>query len=279
MSWRWLIPLCLPWLASAAVSGVCNATGFYLGDTHVVLTVLSSGMVEPRALCGERSVEGNRVHRVFPDLSGKPAFGYDLLIVPGRAGRNFRIAVAKPAGGLATFSRLPEPVTIGDGDRVDVPVLENPQTGVRILDSYAIAWSGTGVATLPMTRGFPGFAPAGTLLHLEQPHLRSETADLGDNPQFGITGPVAWFYSRWLGRVSFSASARSGYRRLAVAEGRAIQFADGTEHYRLDLRGDAIAQPGAWWLWVKREADWQAPAGPWTVEELHRGLLALGAER
>jgi hypothetical protein len=284
---RWLTALLLlPSTGMAAVSAVCNATGFYLGATHVVLTVLSSvagdGQADRSVIptqCGNHSQEGNVIHRAFPDLVGKPAFGYNLAIVPDPAGRRFRITVEKPAGGLRTFMKLPAPVSIADGDRVDIPVLENPKTGVRVLDSYAIAYRGTGVATLPMPRDFPGYLPAATLLHLEEPRLRSETSDLGDNPQFGVSGPVVWIYSRWLGRVLFSATPRAGYRRLAVAEGASIRFTDGVEHYRLDMHASALAAPGTWWLWVKREPDFQPPAGPWTIAGLHRGTLALGAER
>ncbi len=286
MRGRWLIPLFLPSLGLAAVSAVCHASGIYLGETHVVLTVLASGVDDPhhdqrtlRVLCGNRAVEGNVVQRVFPDLAGKPAFGYNLSIVPDRTRGSFRITVEKPMGGLRSFAKLPTPVTIGDGDRVDVPVLENPKTGVRIVDSYAIAYRGTGVATLPGTRDFPNYAPARTLLHVEEPHLHSETSDLGDNPQFGISGPVVWIYSRWLGRLSFSATPRAGFRRLAIAEGASIGFTDGVEHYRLDLGANALTAPGAWWLWVKRDPDFNPPPGPWTGEELHRGTLALGAER
>jgi hypothetical protein len=286
MRGRWLIPLCLPSMALAAISGVCNHTGFYLGETHVVLTVLSSGVADlhderptVRPQCGETTVERNLIHRVFPDLAGKPSFGYNLLITRDPVKRTFRITVAKPGNGLVSFSKLPDPVTIGDGDRVDVPVLENPKTGARILDSYAITLNGTGVAPLPMTQGFPSYAPSGALLSLQQPHLRSETSDLGENPQFGVSGPVVWLYSRWLGRVLFSATPRAGYRRLGVAEGSAIRFSDGVEHYRLALHGDAVPAAGVWWLWVKREPEFQPPPGPWTGEELHRGMLALGAER
>ncbi len=275
MRWLCLIALCLPFKwRSRAFPGFCNATGFYLGETHVVLTVLWSGRSSAdersvRALCGEHVLEGNLIHRVFPDLSGKPAFGYNLLITPNLAKRSFRITVAKPGGRLETFLKLPEPVTVSDGDRVDVPVLENPQTGVRILDSYAIAMVGTGVAPVPVIHDIPNYAPSGTLLNLEQPRLRNEVSDLGDNSQFGITGPVVWIYSRWLGRLLFSASPRDGYRRLAVAEGPIIRFSDGVEHYRLNLRSDVIKQPGAWWLWVRREPQFTSPPGPWTPEELH----------
>ena len=281
MKWRCLLMLCAPASGLAAVNGVCNATGLYAGETHVVLTVLSSGVDisrDYRGLCGTHTAEGNVIHRAFPDTSGKPAFGYDLHIAPDAATHTFRIAV-QPAHGLATFTKLPAPVTIGDGDRVDIPVLANPKTGVRIIDSYAFAWRGTGVATLPMPREFPAYAPAGTLLRLEQPHLRSETSDLGDNPQFGASGPVVWIYSRWLGKVSFSATPRPGFRRQAIAEGSAIRFTDGVEHYRLELHDPAADNGGTWWLWVKHDAPSPAPAGPWTAEELHRGTLALGAER
>jgi len=306
MKWRWLLLLCIPNLAVCQGGGTCN-TAFSLGDTHVILSVVSSGIRDPEpasrglGLCGNFSVEGNLLHRMFPDVSGQPYFGYDLQLTANLQTRTVRVQVMKPhptftapaheAGQpgkqiridgtkLRSFTVLPAATTVSDGDRVDVPVFENRSTGDRFLDSYAIALPGTGVATAPFVRdGFPGVAPVGTLLHLEQPRLGRPDADVGSNLKFGMTGPVVWVYCRSAGRFLFSATPRPGYRRLGVADGSVIRFTHGVEQYRLDLQAHAVDQPGSWWIWVRYEADFSPPPEIWTIEELRRGTLAIGVER
>jgi hypothetical protein len=307
MKRAWLLPLFLPALAFCREGGTCNFTGFYIRDTHVILSVISSGMPRDEAHkaltagpCGTYSVEGNLIHRVFVDLSGQPYFGYDLQVTPNPTARTFRIEVVRPhpafavptyiagepprelhvdGNRLQSFSKFPAAITLADGDRVDVPVLENPATSVRLLDSYAIALRGTGVSTAPFRSQFPNLAPAGTILRVEQPHLWRDVSDFGENPQFGMSGPVVWVYSRFTGRFLFSATPRPGYRRLGVATGALIRFTDGVEQFGLRLHADAIDKPGAWWIWVKREPDFKPPLGMCTEKELLQGMLAIGADR
>jgi hypothetical protein len=47
----------------------------------------------------------------------------------------------------------------------------------------------------------------------------------------------------------------------------------------LSLHSDALPMPGAWMIWVKHEPDFPRPVGPWTSEELKKGMLAIGVER
>jgi hypothetical protein len=268
---------------------------------------MASGIPEPELaskrpnICGKHAVEGNLIHRVFLDVAGQPYFGYDLQVIPNPNTRTIRVEVMKPhptytippdeprhavepthidGKNLRSFSVLPPATTLTDGDRVDVPVLENRSTGARFLDSYAIALPGTGVTTAPFGGNeFPSIAPAGTLLHLEQPHLGRTDADVGGNPEFGVTGPVVWVYGRWTGRFLFSAAPRPGYRRLGIAKGSRVAFTLSVERYNLDLQSQVTDKPGIWWIWVRHEPDFKPPPGVWTEQELRRGMLAIGAER
>ena len=306
MKWPWLLFLGLPQLALCQGGATCN-TEFYMGDTHVILSIIASGISNPGVasrglrVCGKHAVEGNLIHRVFLDVSGQPYFGYDLQLIPNPTTRTIHIQVTKPHAAftvpadepgqsvkqmhingknLRSFTDFPAATTVSDGDRVDVPVLENRSTGTRFLDSYAIALPGTGVATAPFGGGeFPSIAPVGTVLHLDRPHLGRADADVGSNTQFGMTGPVVWVYGRWAGRFLFSAVPRLGYRRLGVARGNRITFTDGVERYELDLQAQALDEPGAWWIWVKHELDFKPTLEVWTEQELRRGTLAIGVER
>lgn len=316
MKWLKLIILILPSMGISRAGATCNFAAIYLGETKVLLTSFSIGTsVTPKGFpsCGEHGVEGNVIHRIFLDIKGVPTFGYDIQILANPGKSTFRIKLMKPhttftvqnfmpgkettvdgkprvnfpgpreitvdGTQLVTFSKLPDPVSLGDGDRVDVPVLEDSKTGEHILDSYAIASPRTGIAPVPTHGAIPSYAPTGTLLSLEQPHLYNAFSEFGDNLQFGATGPVVWVYSRWLGKFSFSASPRAGYRRVAVAERSRISFSAGVEDYTLEVHRDVVPHPGTWWLWMKQEPEIKLPTGPWTDEELRSGRLGLGAER
>jgi hypothetical protein len=295
---RALVAALLSFPALAQVSESTFFTGEYLGDTHVVLSVLSA---KP-GMRGWKTTEGNTLHRVFFDGARQPAFGYDLSITPDPKAKTFRVTVLRPRSTfrmryppdrpglpmedrvvdgrkLASFSKLPAPVTVSDGDRLDIPVFENAKTGDRVLDSYSIAFRGTTATRIPYHSDFPKYLSADALLSLERPHLETNISELGENRLMGVTGPVVWLYSRWLGRVLFSASPRPGFRRQAVATGPKVRFHEGAEEYRLDLAANVIGGPGSWWIWVKREPAFKPPPGPWTADELHKGMLALGIER
>jgi hypothetical protein len=206
---------------------------------------------------GRYSLEGNTIHRIFLDRDGQPYFGYDLEVLSDRQSHTIRITVHRPTK-LRTFEKLPVPVMLADGDRIQIPVLENPATGVRIVDSYSMALRGGAITEAP--RGFQdaNVAPAGTLLHLEEPALFHDGNDWGLDRGLSATGPVVWFGIPWRGRFLLSATPRAGYRRLGLADGSTIQLDDGAEHYRLKLQADAIRQPGKWWIWVKREPDFRS---------------------
>jgi hypothetical protein len=292
-----LLVLLLPMAAVAQVRSWGAFTGEFLeGDTHIVLSTISSN---PTRVRGWKLAEGNTIHRVFFDERNEPAFGYDLKITPDSKAKTFQVSVLRPRSTfrmrypplkpglamedrlidgrkLASFPKLPAPVTIADGDRVDVPVFEKSATGDRVLDSYSVAFRGTAATVVPRPgNDFPKYLPKETLLTLQRPQL----SDVGENLFMGVSGPVVWFYSRWLGRTLFSASPRPGFLRQATVEGAAIRFYQDVEQYRLDLAAPVVSSPGSFWLWVKREPHYKPPPGPWTADELHKGMLALGIER
>jgi hypothetical protein len=287
----WLFILCLPQIAMG--QGFCNSgTALRLGETKIAFTSvvrISTRSSERgrigKPLCGDAVPQGDRIHRVLYDAENRPYFGYDLVVHSDTAGKSFRIEVAGPKGetgsaSLRTFSKLPDPVTLADGDRISVPVLQDPKTGaVVIMDSFEIGGAATPVQALPTSGEIPKIPPSGTLLRIEQPELATSFSEFGASPQMGVTGPVVWVYTPRLGRILFSATPRPGFFRTAVASGTRIRFEDGVDAYTLSLHAAPIVEPGAWQLWCKREPGFRPPPGPWTDQELQHGLLAIGLER
>jgi hypothetical protein len=270
----------LPTLSRPSLTTISWAS-FTVGGVHVKLTVLDEGFAptpDARPNIGAHEVSGDIIHRVFFDSAHRPTFGYDLRLTPNPQARTIRVEVRRPAR-LTSFTKLPAPVTVADGDRIELPVIQNPRTGARLVDSLALAFPGTGISGLPILGDLPEYAPKDTVITIQQPRLHHDATVDGENAQLGATAPIVWVYSRWYGRFLFSATPRTGFRRNAIAARSQIGFSDGVEKYLLTLHAPAVTQPGTWWLWVKREPNFQPPPGPWTEKELHDGLLAIGVER
>jgi hypothetical protein len=49
--------------------------------------------------------------------------------------------------------------------------------------------------------------------------------------------------------------------------------------YKVGLHSNAVPVPGTWLIWMKAEPEYRRPPGPWSKEELRKGMLAIGVER
>jgi hypothetical protein len=304
----WVIVICLPKIAMG--QGSCSVGSLLrLSDSKVAFSTMVTMPTQGdppesfgKQVCGDALAQDNMVHRVLYDRENRPYFGYDVRISPIPATKMFRIEVAAIKGKINTpdfrpgrpratkeidgkelrsFQKFPEPVSVADGDRVTLPVMQDPKTGaVVVIDSFEIGGTSTGVQTLPNLPGIPKQPPVGTLLHLEEPELSSiAVSDLGNNPEMGVTGPVVWVYTPRLGRILLSAGPRPGYFKKAFAMGARIRVEEGVEIYTFKLRAPPIAQPGTWQLWFRREPEFRPPPDLWKDQELRKGTLAIGMER
>jgi hypothetical protein len=164
-----------------------------------------------------------------------------------------------------------------------LPARRPPLAVGRVNDYLQIALKGTAWAGIPDFRTWPDTLPPETNLTLDQPHLTNYMGDLGRNPDAGVIGPVVWLYREGLGRFLFSASPRPGFRKTGLVEGALLQFnyerGGKVFGYKVGLHSNAVPMPGAWMIWMKDEPEYRRPPGPWSKEELRKGMLAIGVER
>lgn len=308
MNSRWILALWLPSIAAAQVS--CYDS-HWLEHFTVAFRTVSDRRGPPEQSCGRTTSEGDTIRRVLYDTSGRPYFGYEILI--SAAGDKQYRAEVRPLKTLPllSFSKFPQPVVVRADEYIDIPVLEKtepsarrtgfseyleswltmlgivtanrPEPSGRLTDYLRIVpkgapWAGMGF------RSWAGAPPAGTSLTLDRPHLSTLIGDVGRNREIGVIGPVVWLYREGLGRFLFSASARPGFQRSAAAEGTLLNFSEQLggrkmASYTVALQSNVIPLPGAWMIWVKHEPDFREPVGPWTKEELRNGMLAIGVDR
>jgi hypothetical protein len=166
-----------------------------------------------------------------------------------------------------------------------VPATRPPLAAGRVTDYLRIERKGTvwASAGIPDFHSWPNTLPPETNLTLDQPHLTNYMGDLGRNPDAGVIGPVVWLYREGLGRFLFSASPRPGFRKTGLVEGALLQFnyerGGKVFGYKVGLHSNAVPMPGAWMIWMKDEPEYRRPPGPWSKEELRKGMLAIGVER
>jgi hypothetical protein len=305
MTCHWILALWLPSIASAQMQ--CNGV-YWLDNFTVGFRTISDRDGPPKQSCGETTTKGDTIRRVLFDTNSKPYFGYEIRIT--NAGAKRYRAEMRPLTGLSllSFSRFPQPVVVGADEYIDVPVLErlgtsdrpigylksllmmlglatanSPGTSGRLTDYLQIVPKGTPWAGFPF-RSWAGTPPSGTLLTLDRPRLSDLLSDLGRNQEMGVIGPVVWLYREGRGRFLFSASARPGFRKTALAEGSVLRFSierdrNAVDEYTVGLHSNAVPMPGAWMMWVKYEPGFRRVPGPWTKEELNNGMLAIGVER
>jgi hypothetical protein len=298
------------WLPSIAAAQIQCIGAWELEHFTVPFRTVSDRGGPPEQSCGETTAEGDTIRRVLYDTSGKPYFGYEIRITAVGA-KQYR-AEMRPLENsrLLSFPKFPQPAVVRADEIIDVLVLEKsepsvrrtgyleswltrlglvaahpPKTSGRLTDYLQIVPKGAPWSGIPFFRGWAATPPAGTILTLDQPHLSNILGDVGRNREMGVIGPVVWLYREGLGRFLFSASARPGFRKAALAEGALLRFSDEPRgptmdsEYTVGLHSNALPMAGAWMIWMKHEPDFRQPPGPWTKEELKKGLLAIGVER
>jgi hypothetical protein len=156
-----------------------KAVGQFSNGVTVSITTYVESPDAPNApkvpLAGGIQVGNNIIHRDIR-FQDNARYGYDLEVEPIGDGRQFKVSFApfspKAAQRLRerrwkyndqgaearwkstdqaaaettvlSLPRLPEPLTIEEGDMIELEVLVNPQTGVRVIDLIKVTRNGEG---------------------------------------------------------------------------------------------------------------------------------------
>lgn len=219
----------------------------------------------------------NHIHRVFVDRKGELFFGYELLVEPVPAARQFRVSVrplsdeyvrqlvARPAFRAsrlhpsynpAAFDQRPQ--LVGDGDTFALDVLRNPRSGAKIVDVVTISFDDPRLQVAPESAR----PPRDFTLEDVQMRVTGYRLVVGgeqvSRSTSGCAGSLVWFSVTGRGRFIFSLVPRPGYefRRVGSVSHNKITFAWGGEQFEWVSSLPVVAGGGNWNLWVLHDPDY-----------------------
>jgi hypothetical protein len=231
---------------------------FHLENGAQVLyqTYSPLSMADKEKAFGTASASGNMIRRTLLDDNRRPWLAYELHIErkPGTGPVRFVLSM-EPLGGWSFFQRKPAPREIANGDRVLMDVLEQPDTGRKIFDTFQVG-IGVPMQIMPLPSAIPQAPRAGALIRVESPRLRqpsfqgktftANSRDSATGAQIALTMPEK-------GRFIFSSQPESGFRMEAIADHSRLMFVSGNEMYDVQCTAPLIEPAGAWYLWVRHE--------------------------
>lgn len=265
------------------------ASGGYVGFTIQTAPLgaqkISSTLLEaPVAVTPQMLVDDNNViHRVLVDPDGGYVFGYDLVVEPVNASKQFKVSVQplttefeerlrarQPASSrraqqglsISTLPRSTDLQTIEDGDAFTLDLLINPQTGIKIVDLVKLSFDRARLWQAPPVNSPPprDFTLANVEMAVRDYKLLiNGEAVAGGKPTRGCTGALLWFYVQDRGRFIFSLMPHDGYN-LQKIEGaiqdNKISFDWKGNHYEWLSSTPIVGSGGNWNLWLLYDPDY-----------------------
>lgn len=227
--------------------------------------------------------DNNVVHRVLVDAGGNFVFGYDLVVEPVAASKQFKVSVRPlsaefeqqlrsrqhPAGAQATpaapknVSTLPRATDaqlIDDGDAFALDLLVNAETGVKIVDTVKVSFDRAKLWSAPPPRSMPlrDFTLGNVELAVREHKLtiNGELVGGGKKPARGITGALLWFYVPARGRFIVSLMPHEGYdfQKIGQIENNKISFELDGDAYEWTSSAPVVGKGGNWNLWVLHDS-------------------------
>lgn len=235
----------------------------------------------PQVLLADNHV----VHRVLVDAEGSFVFGYDLVVEPVMATKQFRVSVkplsaefeqqlrarqsqrqSSAAAGanratqnVSTLPREGVAQLIDDGDAFALDLLVNPETGVKIVDVVKISFDRAKLWSTPR-RSVPlrDFTLGNVELAIRDYKLtiNGELVGGGQKPARGCAGALVWFYVPERGRFIVSLMPHEGYdfQKVGRIENNKISFKLGEDVYEWTSSAPVVGNGGNWNLWVLHDA-------------------------
>lgn len=238
--------------------------------------------LNPQALLADNHV----VHRVLVDAEGAFVFGYDLVVEPVAATKQFKVslkpistefeeqlrarrqtaaaAAPRDAQNLSTLPRSTEAQLIDDGDAFALDLLVNQQTGVKIMDVVKVSFERARLWSAPPRRGLPlrDFTLGNVELAVRDYKLTINgelVGGGGGRSKRGCSGALVWFYVPGRGRFIFSLMPHEGYnfQKVGRIENNKISFSVGGDDYEWTSSASIVGTSGGNWnLWVLHDASY-----------------------
>jgi hypothetical protein len=226
------------------------------------------------------------VHRVLVDAEGNFVFGYDLVVEPVAATKQFKVSIkpldaefeeqlrsrqpaATRAAGVqrapqnvSTFPREGVAQLIDDGDAIALDLLVNSQTGVKIVDVVKVSFDRAKLWSAPPRRSIPlrDFTLGNVELAMRDYKLTINGEVVGGQKPAarGLASALIWFYVPERGRFIFSLIPHEGYdfQKVGSIENNKISFKLGGDLYEWTSAAPIVGNGGNWNLWVLHDADY-----------------------
>jgi hypothetical protein len=242
--------------------------------------------VTPQTLLADNHV----VHRVLVDAEGGFVFGYDLVVEPLAATKQFRVSVkplsaefeaelrarhpstAASVRAVQSVSTLPRPTDaqlIEDGDAFALDLLVNSQAGVKIVDVVKVSFDRARLRGVPpQSVPLRDFTLGNVELAMRDHSLkingelaggaRISSSSGGGKSARGCAGALVWLYVTGRGRFIFSLIPHEGYdfQKVGRIENNKISFALGGDSYEWTSSAPVVGTSGGgnWNLWVLHDA-------------------------
>ena len=234
----------------------------------------------PQVLLADNHV----VHRVLVDSEGSFVFGYDLIVEPVAATKQFKVSVkplsaefeeqlrarqpaaaaiagANPAPqNVSTLPRSGDAQLIDDGDAFALDLLVNAQTGVKIVDVVKVSFDRAKLWGAPPRPRVPlrDFTLGNVELAMRDYKLtiNGELVGGGQKTSRGFAGALIWFYVPERGRFIVSLMPHEGYnfQKVGRIENNKISFTLGGDVYEWTSSAPVVGNGGNWNLWVLHDA-------------------------
>jgi hypothetical protein len=231
------------------------------------------GVFDTQALVDENHV----IHRVLVDKAGKFIFGYDLVVEPRPAAKQFNIAV-KPldsqfenkllarnsdqsSAANARISTLPqsaEPQLLEDGDSFALDLLINQYTGIKIVDVVKVSFDRSALWDTNPKNLPRDFTPDAVELSMNDYRLLINGDVVAFGKSGGCAGALIWFYLPGRGRFIFSLVPRERYefQKVGVVDNDKIEFTIKGAHYEWISSAPVLRGGGVWNLWVLHDPNY-----------------------
>jgi hypothetical protein len=231
----------------------------------------------PQVLLADNHV----VHRVLVDAEGNFVFGYDLIVEPVAATKQFKVSVkplsaefeeqlrARQPTAATGANRAPQNVStlprsgdaqlIDDGDSFALDLLVNAETRVKIVDVVKVSFERAKLWSAPR-RSVPlrDFTLGNVELAMRDYKLtiNGEPVGGGQKAARGFAGALIWFYVPERGRFIVSLMPHEGYdfQKVGRIENNKISFALGGDVYEWTSSAPVVGTGGNWNLWVLHDA-------------------------
>ena len=262
--------LCLVFFSNAKAQGVRFKDG--LTVTIKTKTMPEDSIGNIRDMIVYVGSTENTIHRLITDLKNKLYYGYDIVIVP-QSGTNKFVLSFKPLSinpgkytnvdNLAPqiIPKFPDEISVEAGDTINLEVLENPQTRVKIYDVIKItdgsASGGDFSSERKPARDFTIDDVEMQLTNMEV-FVNGEKIGKGGG---GVSGANIYIYLPDKGRFIMSPFPRKGFnfQKIGVAENNKISFSFNGDNYKFVSAAPVLGSGGKWNVWILHDADYRSP--------------------